>query len=53
MANRYELPQLIKLWAQEKVSAEQAIGQILLHVQLLIERVDALEVALRQQSQEK
>lgn len=39
----YELSQLIRLWEQEKVTPEQVIGQMLLHVRSLTERVAKLE----------
>lgn len=45
----YELEQLIKLWATEKVTAEQAIGQILLQLQALSERIGKLERRLEQE----
>lgn len=41
--NAYDLSQLIRLWEQEKVTSEQVIGQILLHVRTLTERVAKLE----------
>jgi hypothetical protein len=36
--NRYEIDQLIKFWAME-----QAVGQLLLHIKTLTERVAKLE----------
>ena len=39
----YELSQLTKLWAQEKITPEQAVGQLLLHINELAERVGRLE----------
>jgi|688.fasta_scaffold285184_3 hypothetical protein len=45
--SRYELPQLIKRWEQNTISAEQAIGQLLLHVQDLLTRVKSLEQQLQ------
>lgn len=39
----YNLSQLMKLWAQDKVTQEQAIGQILLHLNDLAERLSKLE----------
>lgn len=39
----YDLSQLTKLWAQEKITAEQAVGQLLLHISDLAERVGRLE----------
>lgn len=41
--NAYDLSQLIRLWEQEKVTPEQVIGQILLQVRSLTERVAKLE----------
>lgn len=41
--SQYELPHLIKRWAQEAVTPEQVIGQILLHLNDLLERVKKLE----------
>ena len=45
--SQYSLPQFIKLWAQEKVTTEQAIGQILLQLQELTERIKAVEQQIR------
>lgn len=39
----YDLQQLIKLWEQEKLTTEQAIGQILLQLKALSERTGVLE----------
>ncbi|GEM_PF-1324795 len=41
--SRYELPQLIKLWEQDGVTTEQTIGQLLLHLQELLNRVKTIE----------
>lgn len=41
--SRYELSQLIKLWKQNAITTEQAIGQLLLHLQELLDRVKTLE----------
>jgi hypothetical protein len=41
--SRYDLEQLIKLWAQEQVTAEQVLGQVLLQLRDLVERVGRLE----------
>lgn len=41
--SRYEMSQLIKRWEQSAISPEQAIGQLLLHVQDLLARVKTLE----------
>jgi hypothetical protein len=45
--SQYVLPQFIKLWAQERLTTEQAIGQVLLHLQELAERVRLLEQRTR------
>jgi hypothetical protein len=45
--SRYDLEQLIKLWAQEQTTPEQAIGQILLHLRDLVERIGKLERTAR------
>ncbi len=39
----YDLQQIIKLWERDKLTAEQAIGQIILHLQTLSKRVSSLE----------
>ena len=39
----YNLDELITRWEQEKLTAEQAVGQILLMLQSLAERVQELE----------
>jgi hypothetical protein len=44
----YDLQQLIKLWEQEKLTTEQAIGQNLLQLKALSERISAVE---KQQAQ--
>ena len=41
--SQYNLQQFIKMWAQEKVTTEQAIGQILLQLQELTERIKVVE----------
>lgn len=45
--SQYNLQQFIKLWAQEKLTTEQAIGQILLQIQELSERVKQVEQQVR------
>jgi hypothetical protein len=40
---RYNLPELIKRWEREQITTEQAIGQILLWLVALAERVIKLE----------
>lgn len=44
---RYELPELIKRWERGDISTEQAIGQVLLWIATLVERVTKLEAAQR------
>ncbi|MEZ4657584.1 MAG: hypothetical protein R2911_08435 [Caldilineaceae bacterium] len=39
----YELPVLIKRWAQEAITVEQTIGQILLYLEEILERLKKLE----------
>ena len=41
--NRYPVVQLIKLWERAAITESQAIGQLLLYVEHLVERVNALE----------
>lgn len=45
--SQYNLQQFVKLWAQERLTTEQAIGQILLHLQELAERLKTLEQRMR------
>lgn len=44
---RYEIEQLIKLWAQEQLTVDQAIGQLLLHIKALTEQLAQLEQSNR------
>jgi hypothetical protein len=44
---RYELPELIKRWERDDLTAEQAIGQILLWLVALVERLSRLEASQR------
>jgi hypothetical protein len=39
----YDLNQLLRLWTADKLTAEQAIGQIIQQIQSLSERVNELE----------
>lgn len=41
--NTYDISQIIKMWARVEITQEQAIGQIMLHVQQLGQRVTNLE----------
>lgn len=45
--SQYNLQQFIKLWAREQLTSEQAIGQILLHLQDLTQRMKDVEVRIR------
>lgn len=45
--SQYNLQQFIKLWAQEKITTEQAIGQILLQIQELTDRIKQMEQQVR------
>lgn len=44
---RYELPELIKRWERGDITPEQAIGQMLLWLAALAERVTKLEANQR------
>jgi hypothetical protein len=44
---RYDLPALIKRWERAEITSEQAIGQILLWVVSLTERIAKLEAHQR------
>ena len=41
--SRYTLKELISMWARERISPEQAIGQILLHLEHLSQRLERVE----------
>lgn len=45
---KYELTDLIKRWEREEMTVEQAVGQILLWLNTLSERVTKLENRARQ-----
>lgn len=45
--SKYDLEQLIKMWAQEQLTEEQAVGQILLQLRDLLERIRKLERTMR------
>lgn len=49
----YDYSHLIKLWSLGSITSEQAIGQILLHVQALRDRVQILERVVPQQELEQ
>ncbi len=44
---RYELTELIKRWERGDLTVEQAIGQILLWLAALVERIAKLEAGQR------
>ncbi len=48
----YNLNQLIKMWAQEELSTDQAVGQMLLQMQALSARIGELEKRLEQNRKE-
>ncbi|MCI0395596.1 MAG: hypothetical protein L0332_01980 [Chloroflexi bacterium] len=39
----YNLPEIIQMWEHDKLTTEQAVGQLLLQLQELAERVGQLE----------
>ncbi|MCA9957805.1 MAG: hypothetical protein KC413_05450 [Anaerolineales bacterium] len=39
----YDLKQLVTMWQREKLTPEQAIGQVLLHLEVLAARLGELE----------
>ncbi|MEZ4861033.1 MAG: hypothetical protein R3C14_07000 [Caldilineaceae bacterium] len=41
--NTYDMSQIIKMWEHMEITVDQAIGQLMLHVQHLTQRVTALE----------
>ncbi|MEM7127088.1 MAG: hypothetical protein AAF702_12225 [Chloroflexota bacterium] len=41
--SRYDLDEVVQRWAREELTAEQAIGQILLHLEDLRKRMEQLE----------
>lgn len=45
--SQYNLQQFVKLWAQERLTVEQAVGQLLLHIRELSERVARVEQQMR------
>ena len=44
--SKYDLNQLITMWQKENITSEQTIGQLLLHLQALSERIGELEIRL-------
>lgn len=47
---KYDIDHLVKLWSQELLTVDQAIGQILLHIKTLTEQLAQLEQNLRSRS---
>jgi len=47
---KYPVSELIKKWEREDITMEQAIGQILLWLVALVERVVRLEISQRKLS---
>jgi len=45
--SKYKLEDLVRLWATENLTPEQAMGQVLLHLRELAERVEKIERSLR------
>ncbi|MEZ4620534.1 MAG: hypothetical protein R2867_34190 [Caldilineaceae bacterium] len=44
--NTYDVSQIIKMWERMEITVDQAIGQILLHVEHLSQRLTAMERSL-------
>lgn len=49
----YDYSHLIKLWSTGSITSEQAIGQVILHLQSLRDRVQVLEKVVPQQELER
>jgi hypothetical protein len=47
--SHYEIEEVITRWAKSELTAEQAIGQILLHLQALTRRMGQVEKRLARQ----
>jgi hypothetical protein len=47
MKKQYDLAELIKRWEREQLTTEQAVGQILLWLAALAERIAKLEASSR------
>ncbi len=50
MKRHYDLSDLIKRWEREELTTEQAIGQLLLWLVVLAERMAELEASTRKMS---
>ncbi len=47
--SKYELEEIVRMWALEQITHEQVSGQILLHLRSLNERLEQLERVGRSQ----
>jgi hypothetical protein len=47
----YDLAEIIKRWGREELTVEQTVGQILIWLTLLVERLEKLEAVQRGRSQ--
>ena len=50
--SRYDFDQLIKMWGQDKLTTEQAIGQILQHLQGVVDRLGKMELFVEEKRME-
>lgn len=41
--SRYNLQELVSMWARDRLTTEQAMGQVLLHIEHLSKRVGEVE----------
>ena len=48
--NTYDISQIIKMWEHMEITVDQAIGQLLLHVQHLSQKLATVERALETRS---
>ncbi len=44
--NSYDISRIIKMWERVEITVDQTIGQLLLHIQQLSQRLTAIERAL-------
>jgi hypothetical protein len=44
--NSYDISRIIKMWERVEITVDQTIGQLLLHIQQLSQRLTAVERAL-------
>lgn len=47
----YDLTELVRRWGREELTVEQTIGQILIWLTLLVERLEKLEMGQKGRSQ--